>query len=456
MQNVDVVVVGGGFAGAAAAIGLADGRRHILVLEAGHGTLPRFAGEFIQPAGVAVLGQLGVMPALREQGALSGNGFSVWPSVEGPAALLPYLEVPGLQDPGLYLEHGRMVEALRKRAAAMAGVTLQFDSPVASLLRDPGGAVTGLRLEDGQEVRARLTILADGRFSRMRNALGIPFEARLLSRTAAILVPEAEVPADGFGHVFLGAFGPILAYPLSGRRVRFCFDLPPEGAGDPEALRGQIREDYAPHVPEPLRSALLRTLDRGEPFPVAPTHSVRTARCAGPGFVLIGDTAGCSHPLTAAGLTMALHDVAVLREELASLDVSLPPRAWDGALGRYQRRRYRFSDAREGLTSALYDVFRGTTEAHRLLRTAIFRYWTSDPRNRSASLALLSGHDSRVSTFLREFMRVAALAVRDTLPTLRSRPSPASDLRALPDLVRVTASQVAHNGLPLVMPRDWW
>jgi 2-polyprenyl-6-methoxyphenol hydroxylase-like FAD-dependent oxidoreductase len=65
MSDSDVVIVGGGFVGLAAAAALADSRRRIVVLEARAGADPRFRGELIHPHGVAVLEGLGLRAPLE-------------------------------------------------------------------------------------------------------------------------------------------------------------------------------------------------------------------------------------------------------------------------------------------------------------------------------------------------------------------------------------------------------
>src|SRR5437764_910259 len=54
--------------------------------------------------------------------------------------------------------------------------------------------------------------------------------ARLVSYTAAVLVEDTALPHDRYGHIFLGAPGPILAYPIEGAgsatSVRMCIDVP--------------------------------------------------------------------------------------------------------------------------------------------------------------------------------------------------------------------------------------
>jgi hypothetical protein len=144
---------------------------------------------------------------------------------------------------------------------------------------------------------------------------------------------------------------------------------------------------------------MLQVVQRGK-LPGAANHDVTTESCAVPGAVLVGDAAGASHPLTATGMTVALHDVTTLVECLASQGLN------DRALLLYQKRRYRFARARSVFTHALYEVFRGHEAGPRALRDGIFHYWRSSERARHVSMAILSGDDSSPATFLSEYFRV--------------------------------------------------
>jgi len=283
-------------------------------------------------------------------------------------------------------------------------------------------------------VRADITLVAEGRHSRLRRLLGIEEDARLLSYTAAVLLERTALPHHGYGHIFLDAPGPILAYPIAqdggGTTARMCLDIPAELLEEHKgaALPALLRERYAPVVPQPLRQALLASLD-ARPPEVAANQSIRTRECAGPGVALVGESGGCSHPLTAAGMTICLSDVRILVEELAVAAAAGDPLGAAATLERYQVRRYRFSRAREVLTDALYEVFRGGDEGARAIRSGIVSYWRESLRARAASMALLTGADSRLQSFLGEYLRVVARSVKETLrgevpgnsPSLRGR-----------------------------------
>jgi 2-polyprenyl-6-methoxyphenol hydroxylase-like FAD-dependent oxidoreductase len=301
-----------------------------------------------------------------------------------------------------------MVDCLRHEVTREGEVEVRTGARVAELLHEED-RVAGVRTASGDEIRADLTVVAEGRHSKLRRALGFADETRLLSFTAALLVEGAELPRAGFGHVFLGVWGPILAYAIGGGRVRMCVDLPVDTGKGADAVTAFLRDECAPSVPEPLRAAMLRALAAAPPE-ICANHAIKTRRCAAPGVALIGDSGGCSHPLTATGMTVALNDIRTLAKQLDDIgfDRGAAPgtAAVDAALERYQRARYDFVRAREILADGLYDVFRRGDDGARVVRSGLARYWTSGPRARAASLALLSGHESRMRAFIAEYLWV--------------------------------------------------
>jgi len=406
MSAVDVVIVGGGFVGIAAAAALADGRRRIVVLEARVGADPRFRGELIHPHGVDVLEGLGLRAPLARAGGFDVRGFAVVPGAEVPAVLLPYDDIDGRPRRGLSMDHHAMVASLRAEVGARPGVEIRTGERVTGVVRERD-RVVGVETADGERVMADLTIVAEGRHSKLRGLLGIAQEVRLLSFTAALLLEDVEVPSARHGHVFLGAPGPVLAYAIGEGRVRMCVDIPASAEKGRGAILALLRGAYAPFVPEPLRAAMLRAAS-ADGLEVCANHAIHTRRCAGPGVVLVGDSGGCSHPLTATGLTTGLNDIRVLADELGAgaTAVEGEGEGLDAALLRYQRRRYRFVRAREILADALYEVFRGASPGPLAVRNGILRYWQGSARARTASMALLSGQESRLSAFLAEYARV--------------------------------------------------
>jgi 2-polyprenyl-6-methoxyphenol hydroxylase-like FAD-dependent oxidoreductase len=397
MEAADIVVVGGGFAGLAAAAALAGGGRKIVVLEARASSGVRFRGELLQAAGASLLSRLGAREGFERAGAASIDGFCAFPGGEAPPVMLPYPVFPG---PGIAMRHEAMLAALSARVTAAPGVELRVGCTATALLRE-GAQVAGVATSDGDRIGAPLTVVADGRSSPLRASAGIHAETSQVSWTAALEASDMDLPRPGYGHVLVGAPLPVLLYPLGGRSIRACFDLPLSFEGGRSAVRDALRETYLPRLPLAVRAPLEESLSRA-PISVCANHRVRVARPFVPGLVCVGDAAGCSHPLTAAGLTLALRDAISLAEALAEG----PPLQ---ALARHHRRTVPFRRTSELLADALHDVLAAEDEGHRLLREAVFDHWQGEVR-RERTMALLSGADSRTSVLASEYARVVARA----------------------------------------------
>lgn len=394
----DVVVVGGGFVGLATAAALAARGLQVTVLESHQGTDPRFRGELIHPKGVRALDALGLKPVLEAAGAVPVQGFAVSPGPGAEATLLPY---PVEAGQGLGIDHHAMVTALRRAVSALPNVTLRTGARVDGLIVE-SARVKGVVTANGEAHRATLVVGADGRQSKLRSLLGLEGELQLLSYTVAVAVEGDVLPHDGHGHVFLGAPGPVLAYPYGPGRVRMCIDVPWGAAKGKDALKAYVAREYAAAVPEPLRSAMLASL-RDNPLEGCANHALSTLQIAAPGAVLVGEAGGCSHPLTATGMTSGMNDVLELCAAIAEAGGLT-----DEAMLDYQRRRAGFVRARHAFTDALYEVFRGEDAGSAALRDGVFRYWAGDERARLASIRILCGEDSGPLDFVREYTTVMA------------------------------------------------
>jgi len=405
--TADILIVGAGFTGAFAAAALADGQRRIVVLDSRAGVQPHFGGELLHAAGVDILASLGLWHILEKAAGERISGFGVTADATDTPVLLPYGGVPA-RPGGLAIDHQEVVSRVHAFLARQPGVEIRHGVRVVDVARSSGRAA-GVRTASGELVKARLVLIADGRHSRLRQTIGIAARQRCLSLSAMFMARGASLPVRGYAQICLGAPGPILAYPLRGGHVRFCVDVPLGFAPKREQLAACLRAHYAPALAEPLRSYMMRGLD-SSPIEVMANHTVSTDLCTIPGAALVGDAAGCSHPLTASGMTNSLNDVRILAEELRGTgdreaDI-------DAALTRYAVRRYRFVRIREILADELYDAFRTDGARCPAIRAGIFRYWRTSAHGRAATVAMLSGDDARVTTFMAEYLRVMRQSIQ--------------------------------------------
>jgi 2-polyprenyl-6-methoxyphenol hydroxylase-like FAD-dependent oxidoreductase len=398
MNGPDVIVVGAGFAGLVAAASLTESGFTVLVLEALDEPLDSLRGELIHPRGVRGLEALGLSSALRSEGAVDVLGFAAYAKPDAPPVMLNYGSGSGLG-----LEHRTILLALRKKLHADARIRFVTGARVQSLLYS-AGRVAGVRCADGRAFSARIVVAADGRHSKIRKLFGVPTDVTLSSYTIGATLLGDVLPLPRHGHVFVGAPGPILAYPFGEGHVRMCIDVPLEAPHGKDGLVEYIAAEYSAFVPDRMRAAMIESLRR-DPLRACANHAIYTHACAVRGGALVGDAGGCSHPLTATGMTTACHDAMTLAECLVRHGLT------DKGLTAYQRRRYGFVRARELFAYSLYDVLRGKGTGQAALRDAVFDYWKT-PRARRASLGILSGDESSTTAFLMEYSRVVGSAAR--------------------------------------------
>ncbi|TYB50776.1 FAD-dependent oxidoreductase [Nonomuraea sp. PA05] len=411
--GADVVVVGAGPSGCAAALALAGRGARVLLLEAEARPVRRFAGEWLHPPGVAALRRLGVeLPASR---FVAGAGFVVFPDDGGPAITLPYAR----GRTGLSFPHSALVRSMRSAVAAHPRIVLSTGSRVTGI---SGGHVTYTAGLDGTDrhVTASRIIGADGRTSLLRPAAPAAADApgaKRLSRLAGVLLRDVWLPAEGYGHVFLGGPGPILAYRLNASTVRLCVDVPLTVR--PADLTRYLAQRYEQVLRAPLHAAMVAALCRGETQWSVNRFQPRRLYGREP-HALVGDAVGHFHPLTAAGLTLAVLD----GERVAA----------SGTIADYARERAARSRVPEMLADALYTVFTSDAPAEVALRRAVYALWRRDRAERERTMRLLSTDETRPGPFAAAFLRVARVAAgrlaRDVLTGRRPR-HPLGVLRGL-------------------------
>ncbi len=442
-HDFDIIIVGGGLTGSSLAAALADGKRRILVLEARAGKNPRFNGELIHPSGVDRLAELGFLDELHAAGGVDVVGFAAVASSKSDVTALPYSDIPGSREHGFAIDHHDLVDVLRRVTSKKPGVTYRFGERVTALVYDEE-RVIGVQTPSGP-VHAPLVLAADGRHSKVRALVEMPERARLISYTAAARLPDCELPAPGHGHIFLGAPGPILAYPISATDARTCIDLPTDMDRGKEAVLRNLEERYLPVLPAVVRPSFDRAMasaKKNGDLEIAANYAIYTDECVVPGVALVGDACGCSHPLTATGMTIALNDVRQLEIALQGVTLS-DANELDAALQRYQKARYRFVRAREILADAMYEVFLGAEDGTRAIREGIFRYWEGSVLHRARSMALLSGHDSKLESFVREYVKVVAMSTSTAILGRVNEPSLAGRVRSLVGLGKKTMEKVS-------------
>jgi squalene monooxygenase len=436
--DIDVIIGGGGVAGAATAAAMHQIGLNVLVIEPSVNDRRRLAGELIHPPGVMGLAELGLLDALKRAPAVTVAGFSVFPAKpDGDRIRLPYDSVPGHRTLGLSLEHCLIRQNLLTHTESLPGVRVMRGARVVGVDQSDASFVT-VDVARGDELaryRCRLLVAADGASSRIARLAGMDIRKRRVSTIFGYRLSAGSLPEPTHGHIFLGAHAPILAYPIDGNYARILYDLP--FGADRRANAAECAAMSA-GLPPSLRQQAEESLATQSPMSVV-AQATTADRLASGRVVLVGDAGGSCHPLTATGMTMCIRDALMLRDAVQEAAGNVA-----AALKLYQRRRCRPQMTRVALADALRDVLCASSPALQVARDGILAHWRSGAAAQAAGMALLSTADGRLSALFRQ---IAIVMGRGYIAHIRRpRPvdghSPADSVQIIVGLLGIFARHI--------------
>lgn len=328
-EDLDLIVVGGGPAGMMTGLLFARAGCNVQVFEKHADFLHDFRGDTVHPSTMEILDQLGMLERFlqhphhklhKAQFRLAGRLWTVG-DLSRLRTVAPYAVVMPQWD---------FLDFLRREGERFPGFRLAMRSPVKSYLEE-NGAVAGVRLADGRELRASLTIAADGRDSFVRKVLP------LKSLTVPIDVFWFNVAKTDPGGVALqGSIerGRVLVMIDRGRQWQ-CALLISKGSAE-EVRAGGIM---------PIREAIESTIPDLDPTQIKGVEDLhllhvtldRLTRWSKPGLLAIGDAAHAMSPVGGIGISLAIQD-AVAAANLLAEPLARGENV-DRLLGKVQRRR---------------------------------------------------------------------------------------------------------------------
>ncbi|WP_322865557.1 FAD-dependent monooxygenase [Aquicoccus sp. G2-2] len=329
LTGLNVIVIGAGIGGLAAACALGLRGARVRVLEQAPAITEVGAGLQMSPNAVAVLRGLGLEPALLASDAVRGRAVVLHDYRGGQVARL---DLTRLKDQQYYFVHRADLISILERGARDAGAVIEPGARVATF---KDGAAPVVELESGAQYHADLVIGADGLHSVVRpilNGPAVPFFTRQVA-WRAVIPNTANRPAEAWVHMGPGAH--LVSYPLRGGEwlnlvaVQERADWADEGwvhRDDPANLRAAFA-GFGPAV-----QAMLRRVEEAHLWGLF-RHEV-ASHWHGEGAVLLGDAAHPTLPFMAQGAAMALEDAWALASAVAA-GADIP-----AGLARYQQHRF--------------------------------------------------------------------------------------------------------------------
>jgi menaquinone-9 beta-reductase len=331
--DYEAVVVGASLGGCATALFLARAGARVALVEKqpDPGSFKRICTHFIQASAVPTIERLGLLEPIMAAGGVRSqmHAWTAWgwidpPDENGAACLNLRREV---LDP-----------LIREAAAAESGVELMLGLSAERLLREDGtvgGVVVRDRDGAATELRAPLTVGADGRDSRIAELAGVPVKSRPHGRFAYGAYYE-DAPPPKAPDTTMWMLDPqwAAAFPtdagLTFYGVMQTTDRLPEFKRDPE----EALESFIAALPD---APAIRSGRRVGPVTGRIDMTNRERGPVAPGLALVGDAALAIDPLFGVGCGWALQSGEWLADAVAPALRGEEPLAH--GLRRYRRRR---------------------------------------------------------------------------------------------------------------------
>jgi 2-polyprenyl-6-methoxyphenol hydroxylase-like FAD-dependent oxidoreductase len=309
-SDLDLVIVGGGPAGMMAGLLFARAGCNVQVLEKHKDFFRDFRGDTVHPSTMEILSQLGMLERFLKRPhseldtaelRLAGRQWTIGDLSHLPVPA-PFIAMMPQWD---------FLDFVRDEARAFPGFHLRLESPVESFIEE-GGRISGVRLADGEELRAKLTIAADGRTSIVRSilpveTLGAPMDVFWFR------IPKSR---DEKGALRGSADrGRIFVLIDRGDYWQCAYVIPKGKAEELEARGvGPIRE--AAHEAAPDLD--FRELDDISDLKLLSVALDRLTCWFKPGLLAIGDAAHAMSPIGGIGINLAVQDAVAAANILAA------------------------------------------------------------------------------------------------------------------------------------------
>ena len=362
MQQFDLIIVGGGLAGASLALALRDSRLRIALVES-QPPCPAVGWDArvyaVSPVNAAFLESIGAWRHLDSSRLTPIRAMQVFGDAGGKLEFSTF--EAGVSELGWILESSLMACEFWESAKRQSNLTLFCPAKPAQLEFRQEAAL--LTLSDGSTISAKLLVGADGRDSWVRQAAGLAAVNTPYGEKGLVANFTTEKPHHNIAYQWFRDDGVLAYLPLPGNRISVVWSTDDEHADELCALPP---EQLCDRVSEAGRLALgrLQPLTAPAAFPL---RLMRVPQTVAPRLALIGDAAHGIHPLSGHGINLGFQDA---KELAALLSVAQPWRdiGEERFLRRYQRARREETVLMQTATDGLRRLFREAPPGLRSIR----------------------------------------------------------------------------------------
>ena len=265
-----------------------------------------------------------------------------------------------------HIVENELIEAALADVASAAGVALRAPAELDDWRCDAGGLAA--TLTDGERIRARLLVGADGAGSSVRGKAGIDVDRSSYGQCGLVCVVTLAEPVREVARQRFLEGGPLAFLPLSDGRCSIVWSQPEADARarlelSDAAFLEALREAAAGWPSEPV------AVGERALFPLGRLHA---RRYIGERVALIGDAAHVIHPLAGQGANLGFADARALAELVVDSRRAGRDPGRQLLLRRYERRRRGDNAIMQLTMDAFHRVFTRSDPAAVRLRSLGF------------------------------------------------------------------------------------
>ncbi|MDR2227345.1 MAG: 2-octaprenyl-3-methyl-6-methoxy-1,4-benzoquinol hydroxylase [Providencia sp.] len=338
IESYDVVVVGAGMTGAAAALGFAQEGMKVALLEKAqpapfepHST-PDVRISAISRSSVELLQQLGAWQHVEAMRSVPYRQLETW---EEPESNVVFdAQSLGLPELGFMVENRVLQLALWQECQKYSNLELVCPAKLVNLYQPKNQKEWRLELDDNRLLEAKLVVGADGANSQVRKMAGIGSRGWQYRQSCMLITIQTEQPQQDKTWQQFFPSGPRAFLPLYDNWASLVwYDSPAKIRRLQSMSMEQLTSAISEAFPERLGKV---TAIASGAFPLTRHHANRYVM---DGLALIGDAAHTINPLAGQGVNLGYRDVESLLNVVNYAREYLQPWYSVGVLKRYQRRR---------------------------------------------------------------------------------------------------------------------
>lgn len=314
--QTQVLIIGAG--GGGAVLGLLLARKGIanIVLEQAAGPPQGLRGEILQPNGQEILQRLGLLEQLPVHAYKPVRFFHFRRSGGTRLCTIDYAMLPPPFNRALvmwpHVVHHTILDALKRENPE----GLRYGASFRSLLRN-GKGITGVKADIGGSqvtIGAQVVVGADGPFSEVRGALGIPTALHRYLDSYLVAMLESPTSLEE-AQYYVGKKSILGIFPAAGQKVYAFYMVSSDSLNQVKADGvPALREKWKTIAPE-LAPVFDSFLDWNQTAYMG-TGRVRAKTWVQDGAVVMGDAAHGMNPHASQGRMQAMVDAVTLAEVL--------------------------------------------------------------------------------------------------------------------------------------------